>query len=384
MSGPILPNDQKSPTTLVVIIIIIIIQLLGFEPVILKPCSSHDGLLQDRLNILKTTQLTDDIKEEEEGDNRTLDRTGNDDMDSSGGLVSGTPDKIKRFKTRMKPKIWTAKEEEALATAWIDITKDSEPANSFWKRVLAHFEEQSGSTERNVHQLNSKWKEMNLKITRFNDIYNDKVTNRQTGQSDADLLNATNIDYKKLYAPKGFFHETTWDIVKNNPTWIAVSSVPVTPAQVTHQPLKRTKTSDSNTCTKSSKADFPIKLDDEDEGVPDEEPEPPTPQQKRKKSVSSSSSTEQQELLKIVSEFISFNKEDIENRKHVRAEKLRLMKEKHESKMLLYQAEMRMLEEQQKDKDMDFILKPHDHLDGVMLKAVLARKREIAQRWGWE
>ncbi|KAJ0469038.1 hypothetical protein HanIR_Chr14g0703481 [Helianthus annuus] len=91
-----------------------------------------------------------------------------------------------------------------------------------------------------------------------------------------------------------------------------------------------------------------------------------------------------QELFKIVSEFSNFYKEDLEDKKRVRAEKLRLKKKKQQSEILQNQEAVRMMQEQQKDKDMDFFLKPHDHLDGAALNAVLARKREIAQRWGWE
>ncbi|XP_057854908.1 bet1-like SNARE 1-1 isoform X2 [Cryptomeria japonica] len=56
-----------------------------------------DGL-EDRVTMLK--RLTADIHEEVDGQNRSLDRMGND-MDASRGILSGTMDRFKRvFETK--------------------------------------------------------------------------------------------------------------------------------------------------------------------------------------------------------------------------------------------------------------------------------------------
>ncbi|KAJ0493357.1 putative proliferating cell nuclear antigen, PCNA [Helianthus annuus] len=85
------------------------------------------------------------------------------------------------------------------------------------------------------------------------------------------------------------------------------------------------------------------------------------------------------------------NKEDMKAKKRHRAkvekikeEKLRLKKEEQEYKIILLKEEVRMMQQKQMDKDMKFFSMPHDNLAGAALDAVLARKCEIAQRWGWE
>ncbi|CAI9275358.1 unnamed protein product [Lactuca saligna] len=281
------------------------------------------------------------------------------DIPSSGGHQS----------TKKKSKQWSIDEEVALAKAWIDVSKDPEIENrqqsdSFWRRILEYFSKQLGGTDRTVHQMNSKWKNMHEKMKKFNDIYNNKLTQRRSGQSEADILLLAQTEYRNLFKNKAFSHEAAWGIIKENPP-------------------KKTKTSESNTYTTSVDDKFP----EEDEGFNVEQPQ--KPQRKGNKAASSSSSEQQQQqrdeqLLRIVSEFSNVNKQDVEDKKRHRAkleefkaEKLRIMEEEKEERV-------RMMREKRQDKDMQFYLRPHDHLAGAQLNAVLTRKREIAQRWGWE
>ncbi|CAH1429961.1 unnamed protein product [Lactuca virosa] len=270
--------------------------------------------------------------------------------------------------TKKKSKQWSIDEEVALAKAWVDVSKDPEIENrqqsdSFWRRILEYFSKQLGGTDRTVHQMNSKWKNMHEKIKKFNDIYNNKLTQRRSGQSEADILLLAQTEYRNLFKNKAFSHEAAWGIIKDNPP-------------------KKTKTSESNTYTTSVDDKFP----EEDEGFNVEQL-----QRKGNKPASLSSEQQQQQrdeqLLRIVSEFTEFsnvNKQDVEDKKRHRAkleefkaEKLRIMEEEKEERV-------RMMREKRQDKDMQFYLRPHDHLVGAQLNAVLARKREIAQRWGWE
>ncbi|KAL7608714.1 hypothetical protein Lser_V15G10950 [Lactuca serriola] len=283
------------------------------------------------------------------------------DIPSSGGHQS----------TKKKSKQWSIEEEVALAKAWVDVSKDPEIENrqqsdSFWRRILECFSKQLGGTDRTVHQMNSKWKNMHEKMKKFNDIYNNKLTQRRSGQSEADILLLAQTEYRNLFKNKAFSHEAAWGIIKDNPP-------------------KKTKTSESNTNTTSVDDKFP----EEDEGFNVEQPQ--KPQRKGNKPASSSSEQQQQQrdeqLVRIVSEFTEFsnvNKQDVEDKKRHRAkleefkaEKLRIMEEEKEERV-------RMMREKRQDKDMQFYLRPHDHLAGAQLNAVLARKREIAQRWGWE
>ncbi|KAM0024216.1 putative proliferating cell nuclear antigen, PCNA [Helianthus debilis subsp. tardiflorus] len=85
------------------------------------------------------------------------------------------------------------------------------------------------------------------------------------------------------------------------------------------------------------------------------------------------------------------NNEDMKAKKRHRAkvkkikeEKLRLKKEELEYKIILLKEEVRMMQQKQMDKDTKFFSMLHDNLAGAALDAELARKCEIAQRWGWE
>ncbi|PWA62307.1 myb-like domain, Myb/SANT-like DNA-binding domain protein [Artemisia annua] len=74
------------------------------------------------------------------------------------------------------PKNWTQDEEEALAMAWIKISVDREVGDRqkkevFWGRVTGHFKTLVPGTERNHHQLNSKWTPMHHMIQAFNGYY---------------------------------------------------------------------------------------------------------------------------------------------------------------------------------------------------------------------
>jgi len=277
--------------------------------------------------------------------------------------------------SKKKSKPWNTQEEVVLAKAWIDVSKDWETGNreSFWGQALEYFCKELGGSDRTVHQVNSKWKEMNKKITKFNDIYKNKLAaQRQSGQSEADILKLALTEYRNLNKNKGFSHEAAWGILKDNRNW---NLLPLKDANnVQLQPQKKTKTSESNTYTAFSDAQFPSDLtEEEDDELNIEEPQ--IPQQS------------DEQLIRVISkltEFTSVSKQDFEDKKRHRAkmeelkeEKLRIMKEEKDERLC-------MMREKRKDEDMRFYLRPHDHLTGVQLNVVLARKREIAQRWGWE
>ncbi|KAK1421987.1 hypothetical protein QVD17_24800 [Tagetes erecta] len=309
------------------------------------------------------------------------------DCDESPEEVIPTP---RCMSNRKKAKAWNNEEEDALAKAWIDVSEGPEIGNQqrselFWKRALVHFEAQLGSTDRTVHQLNSKWKDMNAKIYKFDSVYKDKLANRQNDEAEVDILSATIVEYRKLYKTKAFPHHTTWNILKDNKNW---KTAALMGAQYSHHAYiksgKRTKMSGSNMYKNkiSFEAQLPNDVNEENEGLHYEQPQifPP----KGKKPALSLASSGQQKLLKIVSEFNEFNQEDIEDKKRYRLEKLRLMKEEKEKKMLILEQELRMMQQKEMYRDMQFFLTPHCDLTGAALNVVLARKREITQRWGWE
>nr|XP_043628592.1 uncharacterized protein LOC122600024 isoform X2 [Erigeron canadensis]XP_043628593.1 uncharacterized protein LOC122600024 isoform X3 [Erigeron canadensis] len=131
----------------------------------------------------------------------------------------------------------------------------------------------------------------------------------------------------------------------------------------------------------------------------DEPPARPAPPLRRKgKNSVQSPSSQMEELLKIVNKFNAYSKDEVEDKKQARAKKLRMKERKLEARIARDQARIardkemaslvheqkQQLIEQQKQQDLEFILKSHDQYTGSLLQTVLARKREIAERWGWD
>ncbi|KAL4567230.1 hypothetical protein LXL04_022806 [Taraxacum kok-saghyz] len=118
---------------------------------------------------------------------------------------------------------------------------------------------------------------------------------------------------------------------------------------------------------------------EQDGGVDFDQPQ--RPQQKGKKRPNSFTSGQRiEKLLKTVSEFTevsNINKQDFDDKKRDRAK----LEEVKMEKLRILEDKMR---EKRREIDMKFYIQSHDHLTGVHLNMVLARKQEIAQRWGWK
>lgn len=200
-------------------------------------------------------------------------------------------------KGKAKSKWWTQEEETALAKAYLNVSEDpvkgdNQTNKTFWKKVLDVFNTHLGvDSGRSHHQVNSKWKDLNNKITAFASMYNKRKSNMSSGMNDEDVLKAAQQEYMKKYkARHGFPHLGAWEVLKNFPKW---GSVP-TFEEMESSSSKRARTSESQ--ARSFEAEFmPVDLDDEegDEDEP-EQPARPTepPRRNRKKPVESSTSTE--------------------------------------------------------------------------------------------
>jgi len=89
--------------------------------------------------------------------------------------------------------------------------------------------------------------------------------------------------------------------------------------------------------------------------------------------------------MKMVAEFNTYNKDDAEDKKQHREENRKLTERLAEARIARDQKVAQILDymiEDHKNKDLEFMLKPHDHLSGTLLQTVLARRQEIASRWG--
>ncbi|KAL8210704.1 hypothetical protein R6Q57_005141 [Mikania cordata] len=90
-----------------------------------------------------------------------------------------------------RPEKWTPEEEFALSKAWVDVSEDSivgrnQKGPDFWSKVRSHFfQAMSRGEHRTNDMISSKWRDINRKVKRFNEIYSQKLQTRQSGQSDA-------------------------------------------------------------------------------------------------------------------------------------------------------------------------------------------------------
>nr|XP_043630129.1 glutathione S-transferase T3-like [Erigeron canadensis] len=302
---------------------------------------------------------------------------------------------VPRNPRRMKLRAWTQAEEVALAKAYINVSQDPYKGNhqahhSFWKKVLAEFNNHlEKDLWRNYDQVKSKWKDMNGKVTSFAGIYNSKMSNMSSDTNNEDVFKSATVAYMKKYNTKnGFSHLAAWEVVKSFPKWSEVLE------ETEDSTSKRARTSESNVRS-SEEADFmPVYLD-ENQCDQDDLDELPTrlasPPRCIGKKPFQSLSTQTEQLMKMVKEFNAYNKDEAEDKKQARAKKLRLKEKKIEARIArdqevasLVREQKRQMIEQQKQQDLEFILKSHDQYTGPLLQTVLARKREIAERWGWD
>ncbi|XP_035830833.1 glutathione S-transferase T3-like [Helianthus annuus] len=121
---------------------------------------------------------------------------------------------------------WTKKHEEALAKAWVHCSLNKKQGNqqkrdSFWKKVLDHYNETVGGSTRTVHQVRSKWMPMLTKINNFNGLWHQADRIRGSGCSDVDVMNRALSDFKPKY-PSGFQHIEAWEVVRKHDKWAPV------------------------------------------------------------------------------------------------------------------------------------------------------------------
>ena len=93
-----------------------------------------------------------------------------------GGESSGTA----------APKPWTPQEEVTLAQSFLSISEDGNVGNKkrrkkFWERILQDFSMRVGGSDRSTHQLNSKWRDLNNRVSLFSGLYNNNWNNRGSG-----------------------------------------------------------------------------------------------------------------------------------------------------------------------------------------------------------
>ncbi|KAD3640784.1 hypothetical protein E3N88_30007 [Mikania micrantha] len=100
---------------------------------------------------------------------------------------------------------WTTEEEFQLTKAWIDVSEDpivgrNQKGPDFWSKIRNQFFQAIGRGEyRTNDMLSSKWRDMNLKVRKFNGIYSQKWQTRRSGQSDAMIEREAEEQYREEF-----------------------------------------------------------------------------------------------------------------------------------------------------------------------------------------
>ena len=232
-------------------------------------------------------------------------------------------------------------------------------------------------TYRNVHQINSKYKDMNKKITAFTGIYNNLINIRCSGQSEADIISLAHQRYRDDNHGTAFTHENAWNILKKCPKWCTVEPMP----SFSSRPTKRSKTSSTNNPpTPSSDAHVGVNLNDEDDDIQIEEPQRPVGRNKGKRPSTSTTNTAVppgDKYHSLVDRISTFDKR-IEQNVEYRMKKLEFDREA----LSLKKDEIEVQKQLILERDFEFYIAPHDHLTGGILKATLARKKAISEKYG--
>nr|XP_043630541.1 glutathione S-transferase T2-like [Erigeron canadensis] len=297
---------------------------------------------------------------------------------------------------------WGKDEEACLAKAWLNVSEDpyvrnAQTAGSFWKKVKfqldSHLNRESGGTP---EMCRSKWKDLKHKVSGFCGIYNVKKSNMLSGQSDEDVFKSVVALYMRKYNNKsGFPHVEACQVLRKGPKW---SEVLTLEGICEESGSKRARTEGSVHVRSSGEASVHIDLNEdhleqEEEGgndmddAPVHHARPVPPRRKAKgKQAAPSASTTSEEFLKMVAEL----KCDNEDKKRAREEKMHMQKAMMDSYMAAAEARKkreeettRMVQSQQRQNNMDFVIRPHDHLSGPMLEMVLAQKRALCEQYGW-
>ncbi|XP_066350812.1 glutathione S-transferase T2-like [Miscanthus floridulus] len=126
----------------------------------------------------------------------------------------------------VKKRYWSHEEEERLASAWLNASKDPIHGNdkrgdTFWKEVTDVFNKKgNGKRRREINQLKVHWSRLKSSTSDFNDYWT-KVTQIHTSGYSDDMLEK---EAQKMYANrfgKPFPLVHWWKILKEEPKWCA-------------------------------------------------------------------------------------------------------------------------------------------------------------------
>ncbi|KAL8208227.1 hypothetical protein R6Q57_007639 [Mikania cordata] len=121
---------------------------------------------------------------------------------------------------------------------------NSQKCEIFWKKVTVTWHNVMGfdAEYRTYHQLNSKWKDMCTKLTKFSGIYSNCANNRKTGMSDENVLKWAEKEYQLKSNGQTFNHYHVWVAIRDLPKFHVLCQE----GNEIQGSSKRTKNSESN------------------------------------------------------------------------------------------------------------------------------------------
>ncbi|MFS8025708.1 hypothetical protein Hanom_Chr16g01478401 [Helianthus anomalus] len=282
-----------------------------------------------RGNVERTLPIYDDEDEEVVPETQNLgdyeDDTGDDEynVDEDAG---NEEDDARDEKGKMESQKWTKVQEEALAKAWVHCSTNKKKGNqqnrdSFWRKILDHFNATVGGSNRTVHQVQSKWGPVMTKINFFNGLYQQV------------------------------------EVIRKHDKW---AQVPLLGEEGEGSAQKR-------------------KPVDVDPSIPNmnEDPSPQRTQRRDKRQAPSSEGSA--ELAAQFKEYTAMK----EAKHAIELEAIELRKKRESEARELISEQRETIRNYNYDRDMKTFLKPQDDAPPEMLPFILARKRDIANKYGW-
>ncbi|KAL8216266.1 hypothetical protein R6Q57_023103 [Mikania cordata] len=170
---------------------------------------------------------------------------------------------------------------------------NSQKRENFWKKVTVSWHRVMGfdAEYRTYHQLNSKWKDMCTKLTKFSGIYSNCANNRKSGMSDENVLKWAEKEYQLKSNDQMFNHYHVWVAIKDSPKFRVLCQK----GYEVQGSSKRTKNSESNEYSpggSTAHINYAVNLEDDEEEETefDTPPEPVRPMGRDKTKRASSSS----------------------------------------------------------------------------------------------
>uniref|UniRef100_A0A251VHV8 Putative no apical meristem-associated, C-terminal domain-containing protein n=1 Tax=Helianthus annuus TaxID=4232 RepID=A0A251VHV8_HELAN len=220
---------------------------------------------------------------------------------------------------------------------------------------------------RDKDSISSKWTDINNKCHAFQEVFQRNYDNRPSGEGDVGVLTKSLEEFERTKGP--FTYYKCWELLRKSPKWAVVN--PMTSSS--RRRAKRSKTSSSvDPSTPTSDARNVDLNEAVDEGIQEELARPAGRRKGAGKKTLESSSD-----LELKDDFEEMNRrlQDIRDLGHQRYE---IMKER----MAETKKFNEMQEARQMEKDIEFLSKPIDHLQGDALILAQMRRQKIKEKYG--